>query len=36
MTDASKIKTLKALTPKARGRVYEDITETIGATPLVT
>ncbi len=35
MTDAARIKTLAALAPKARGRVFEDITETIGATPLV-
>ncbi len=35
MTDASEIKTLKATTSWGRGKVYADITETIGHTPLV-
>jgi cysteine synthase len=35
MTDASEIKTLKATTTWGRGKVYSDITETIGHTPLV-
>jgi len=34
-TDASEIKTLKATKSWGRGRVYGDITETIGHTPLV-
>ena len=35
MTDASEIKTLKATKSWGRGKVYADITETIGHTPLV-
>ena len=35
MTDASEIKTLKATQTWGRGKVYGDITETIGHTPLV-
>ena len=35
MTDASEIKTLKATSTWGRGKVYADITETIGHTPLV-
>jgi cysteine synthase len=35
MTDVPEIKTLKATTSWGRGRVYNDITETIGHTPLV-
>ena len=35
MTDQSEIKTLKATKSWGRGRVYDDITETIGHTPLV-
>ena len=34
-TDATEIKTLKATKSWGRGRVYNDITETIGHTPLV-
>jgi cysteine synthase A len=35
MTDATEIKTLKATKSWGRGKVYADITETIGHTPLV-
>jgi cysteine synthase A len=35
MTDASEIKTLKATKSWGRGKVFNDITETIGHTPLV-
>lgn len=35
MTEAFPIKTLKAATSWGRGRIYEDITQTIGHTPLV-
>jgi cysteine synthase A len=35
MTDAIEIKTLAATKSWGRGRVYEDITETIGHTPLI-
>ena len=35
MTDATEIKTLKATQSWGRGRVFSDITETIGHTPLV-
>ena len=35
MTDATEIKTLKATKSWGRGKVYNDITETIGHTPLV-
>jgi cysteine synthase A len=35
MTDATEIKTLKATKSWGRGKVYSDITETIGHTPLV-
>ena len=35
MPAAAQIKTLAAVNTHGRGRVYEDITETIGATPLV-
>jgi len=35
MTDASEIKTLKATKTWGRGKVFDDITETIGHTPLV-
>ncbi|HEX2841506.1 cysteine synthase A [Hyphomicrobium sp.] len=35
MTDATEIKTLKATQSWGRGKVYADITETIGHTPLV-
>lgn len=35
MTDATEIKTLKATKSWGRGRVFSDITETIGHTPLV-
>jgi cysteine synthase A len=35
MTDASEIKTLKFTKSWGRGRVYDDITQTIGHTPLV-
>jgi cysteine synthase A len=35
MTDAIEIKTLAATNSWGRGRVYEDITETIGHTPLI-
>jgi len=35
MTDVSEIKTLAFTKSWGRGRVYDDITETIGHTPLV-
>ena len=35
MTDVTEIKTLKATKSWGRGKVYADITETIGHTPLV-
>jgi cysteine synthase len=35
MTDAPQIKTLSALTRNGHGKVYDDITQTIGSTPLV-